>query len=83
MVEQFTTSRAATAGAKIHLYQGGRGLSLPGLQGCPETAATGDPRAIWRNKAVEVTGRALPCGHFLSEDALEETLTALEAFLEG
>jgi hypothetical protein len=81
MFEQFTTSRAATAGAKIHRHQGGRGL--PGLQGGPEAPAIGDPLAIWGNEAVEVTGQALPCGHFLSEDALEETLAALEAFLEG
>jgi haloacetate dehalogenase len=42
-----------------------------------------EPLAIWREKAVDVTGRALPCGHFLPEEAPEETLAALEAFLAG
>jgi haloacetate dehalogenase len=41
-----------------------------------------DPLAIWREKAVEVSGHALPCGHFLAEEAPEETLAALQAFLE-
>lgn len=42
-----------------------------------------DPLAIWREKAVEVGGRALPCGHFLPEEAPQETLAALLPFLDG
>jgi haloacetate dehalogenase len=40
-----------------------------------------DPLAIWREKAIDVSGRALPCGHFLPEEAPAETLAALDAFL--
>lgn len=40
-----------------------------------------DPLALWREKAADVRGRALPCGHFLPEEAPEETLSALLEFL--
>jgi haloacetate dehalogenase len=106
MFEGFTTSRAATANAKIHLHQGGRGSRLRLLHACPETrvmwhkiattlarrstAVCPDSRSYGDSskppgpeKAVEVSGRALPCGHVLSEEAPEDTLAALDAFLEG
>jgi hypothetical protein len=41
------------------------------------------PLTVWREKAVDVVGRVVPCGHFLPEEAPEETLAALEAFLAG
>lgn len=40
-----------------------------------------DPLALWRERAVDVRGRALPCGHYLAEEAPEETLAALLEFL--
>lgn len=40
-----------------------------------------DPLAIWRGKARDVRGGALPCGHFLPEEAPQETLAALLDFL--
>jgi len=40
-----------------------------------------DPLALWREKAIDVRGHALPCGHFLPEEAPEETLAALNDFL--
>lgn len=36
---------------------------------------------IWREKAVNVTGRSLAAGHFLPEEVPEETLSALLGFL--
>ncbi len=36
---------------------------------------------IWRERALEVTGKALPGGHFLAEEAPPETLAALLDFL--
>ena len=39
-----------------------------------------DVVASWRERAREVRGRALPCGHFLPEEAPEETLAAMAAF---
>jgi haloacetate dehalogenase len=40
-----------------------------------------DVVATWREYAEQVSGKALPCGHFLAEEAPEETLTELRAFL--
>lgn len=41
---------------------------------------TYDVLQVWRRHAEKVEGRALPCGHFLPEEAPDETLAALEAF---
>ena len=39
-----------------------------------------DALAVWREWAEEVQGQALDCGHFLPEEAPEETYAALRAF---
>jgi len=39
-----------------------------------------DTLAVWREWADDVRGRALPCGHYLAEEAPEETLSELLAF---
>ncbi len=39
-----------------------------------------DPLADWRAVAVDVRGKALPSGHFLAEEAPEDTLSALTEF---
>ena len=38
------------------------------------------PLDDWRAVAVDVKGRALPCGHYLPEEASDETLTEFHAF---
>jgi haloacetate dehalogenase len=55
---------------------------------CPVLVLWGDPGGrrpslvdVWRRWADDVTGRALPCGHFLAEEAPAETLDALAQFL--
>jgi haloacetate dehalogenase len=40
-----------------------------------------DVLAEWRKRATTVSGQAIPCGHFLPEEAPKETLAALQAFL--
>jgi haloacetate dehalogenase len=42
-----------------------------------------DPLADWRAVAVDVRGKALPSGHFLAEEAPEETLAELLAFFRS
>jgi haloacetate dehalogenase len=42
-----------------------------------------DTLAIWRGWADRVQGRPLDCGHFLPEEAPDETYSALRAFLMG
>ena len=36
---------------------------------------------VWRERAVEVRGKALPCGHFLPEELPRETATEIMKFL--
>jgi haloacetate dehalogenase len=58
--------------------------------GCPVLAIWGeygkmhtlfDVLATWREKAADVRGRALPCGHFIPEEAPDELLAELRPFL--
>ena len=35
----------------------------------------------WRERAANVTGKALPSGHFLPEEVPDETYAELKAFL--
>ena len=42
-----------------------------------------DVMKIWRDHAVNVTGKAMPAGHFLPEEIPDETLSALLSFLLG
>jgi haloacetate dehalogenase len=42
-----------------------------------------DTLAVWRGWADDVRGRALPCGHYLAEEAPEETTAELLAFFPG
>jgi haloacetate dehalogenase len=54
-------------------------LVLWGAKGVIERSY--DVLAVWRARAERVAGRALPCGHFLPEEAPEETLAELLEFL--
>jgi haloacetate dehalogenase len=40
-----------------------------------------DVLATWREKALDVQGHSLPCGHFIPEEAPGELLSDLRAFL--
>jgi len=40
-----------------------------------------DPLALWRLRAETVTGRSLPTGHYMAEEAPEEIASELAAFL--
>ena len=42
-----------------------------------------DRLATWREWAADVRGHGLPCGHFLPEEAPDETYAALHAFFAG
>ena len=70
----------AAAGRRIAcpvlVLWGARQASRPGW---PSMAF--DIVAAWRARADDVTGKALDCGHFLPEEAPEDTAAALLAFL--
>jgi haloacetate dehalogenase len=42
-----------------------------------------DMLTTWRERAEDVRGRAIDCGHFLAEEALGETSAEILAFLSG
>ncbi|ACL58004.1 alpha/beta fold hydrolase [Methylobacterium nodulans] len=54
-------------------------LALWGAKGV--VGQTYDVLETWREKALDVSGHALDCGHTLQEERPEELLTSLEAFL--
>jgi haloacetate dehalogenase len=54
-------------------------LALWGANGA--VARCFDPLAEWRRVAGDVSGHALPCGHFLAEEMPEELLREVLAFL--
>jgi haloacetate dehalogenase len=41
-----------------------------------------DVLAVWREWADHVEGHGIECGHYLAEEAPNETFSALQAFLE-
>lgn len=53
-------------------------LALWGAKGV--VGKTYDVLATWREKAVDVQGTALPCGHYLAEEAPDETVEELLGF---
>lgn len=62
----------------------GRKLDIPVLALWGSRAVVGkmfDCLADWREVASNVTGRALDCGHFIPEEAPEETLAEIKAFI--
>ena len=56
---------------------GGNMAKRPGWQ----TGASLDMLTVWRERAHDVRGRALDCGHFLPEERPEETAAGILAFL--
>ena len=75
---------AATIDLEHDRRDRGRKITLPvlvlwGKSGVIEKMF--DPLRDWREVATRVTGRALPCGHFLAEEAPAETLREVGRFL--
>jgi haloacetate dehalogenase len=54
-------------------------LALWGATGIP--SAGENPIDVWRRWASNVSGKAIPCGHFLAEEAPQETAAELLPFL--
>jgi haloacetate dehalogenase len=63
--------------------RGRRRIACPVLALCGRRGALErwhDVPAVWRDWADDVTGQALDAGHFLPEEAPDETYAALRAF---
>jgi haloacetate dehalogenase len=83
------------AGAGIDLVhdeadmKAGRRIECPVLLLWGATGGVGrnhnpGPADIWKSYAANIVGaKALPCGHYLSEEAPEETYTELRAFFKA
>jgi haloacetate dehalogenase len=78
------------AGASIDLEHDradrARNIAMPLLVLWGSSSGQGsgyDMLAVWRDHAESVAGRAIDCGHFLPEDAPEETCAALRGFFTG
>ena len=61
----------------VLLLWGSNMVKRPGWQ----TGASLDMLTVWRDRAVDVRGKALDCGHFLPEELPEEMTVELLAFL--
>ena len=78
----------ATAGVDLAMdtvdFAAGRKIATPLLLLWGATGAVGrihKPAEIWKDYAADIRGAAaLPCGHYLSEEAPEETCRALHEF---
>jgi len=78
------------AGATIDLQHsaedGSKKVTCPLLVLWGERGVVGrlyDPMKIWREHATDVSGKALPAGHFLPEEVPDQTLAELLAFLQA
>lgn len=58
---------------------GGNMAKRPGWQ----TGGQLDMLQVWQDRAEDVRGRPIDCGHFLAEEAPEETVAEALKFLEG
>ena len=63
----------------VLLLWGSNMAKRPGWQ----TGASLDMLTVWRERAVDVRGKPLDCGHFLPEELPEETTVELLAFLSA
>jgi haloacetate dehalogenase len=66
--------------------RGKRRIACPVLalwSGREELGRWFDVLGVWREWADDVRGRALDCGHFLAEEAPEETYEELRTFFAG
>ena len=63
----------------VLLLWGSNMAKRPGWQ----TGASLDMLTVWRDRAVDVRGKPLDCGHFLPEELPEETIAELLAFLSA
>jgi haloacetate dehalogenase len=75
---------AATIDCDLDTADLGRKLDMPLLALWGKTSLVGkqfaDPLSIWRERAHDVCGEALPCGHYVNEEAPEQVTEWLLKF---
>ena len=83
-VRCFSDPAAIHASCEDYRADRGRKIEMPVLALWGARAVVGkmfDCLADWREVATDVTGRAIDCGHFIPEEAPQETLAEIEQFL--
>jgi haloacetate dehalogenase len=84
MCEDYRATATVDLAMDTEDFAAGRKIACPTLLLWGATGAVGrihKPAEIWPRYAANIVGaKALPCGHYLSEEAPEETYTELRAF---
>lgn len=76
---------AASIDLEHHRADGGKRIACPLQVLWGEKGLVGrayDPLEVWRDWADDVTGQAMPSGHFIPEEAPEECLRAMLGFFQ-
>jgi haloacetate dehalogenase len=77
---------AATIDCELDTADLGRRLAMPLLVLWGARGSVGkrfpDPLALWRQRATDVRGEALPSGHYVNEEAPAEVLAWFQRFFD-
>ncbi|MBX3501120.1 MAG: alpha/beta hydrolase [Alphaproteobacteria bacterium] len=76
---------AAHIDLEHHKADNGRKITCPllAIWGERSVGRAHDPIKVWKEWADDVVGMALPCGHYVAEEAPRETFEAMRAFFSG
>ena len=84
MCEDYRATATVDFAMDTEDFAAGRKIACPTLLLWGATGAVGrnhQPAEVWKDYAADIRGaKALPCGHYLSEEAPEETYAELRAF---
>ncbi len=86
MCEDYRATHGIDLAMDTQDFEAGRQITCPALILWGATGGVGrnskpSPDIIWQRYAADIRGaKALPCGHYLSEEAPEETYRELRAF---
>jgi haloacetate dehalogenase len=87
MCEDYRATATVDFAMDTEDFAAGRKIVCPTLLLWGATGAVGrnhKPAEVWKDYAADIRGaKALPCGHYLSEEAPEETYAELRAFFAG
>jgi haloacetate dehalogenase len=88
MLASFERFEVIRQGVRLHARRGGHGEPLHQLVRVlwGEHGAVGrcfDVPALWRERAQQATGRSLPCGHYIAEEAPALLLEEAVQFFRG
>jgi haloacetate dehalogenase len=84
MCEDYRATATVDLATDTEDFAAGKKIACPALILWGATGAVGrnhKPAQVWQDYAADIRGaKALPCGHYLSEEAPEETYAELRAF---